>query len=250
MWMRNERLRRIVSRNRVFRFLSSDVQTHLQLALLRGHKSKQVIDTIESCRKKADSLLSGDESFMLHALAQAQTEHGGAFAEFGVYKGCSARLLCSVKGATPLHLFDTFSGLPKPSGAERGTFRKGEFRGTLTEVQNVLTGYKGVHFHQGVFPASTAGLENLRFSFVHLDVDLEGATYAGLEFFYPRMLPGGILITHDYSIIPGVRNAVDRFMTGRSERVIELPTTQAMIIRSAGARVMVSAEAEATAVAA
>jgi O-methyltransferase len=65
---------------------------------------------------------------------------------------------------------------------------------------------------------------------VHLDVDLYASTRAGLEFFYPRMIPGGIIITHDYSTLPGVAQAFSEFLPKNGRAIIELPTTQAMVV--------------------
>jgi len=70
-----------------------------------------------------------------------------------------------------------------------------------------------------------------RFSFVHLDVDLKSSTRACLEFFYPRMVPGGIILTHDYSYLAGVREAFAEFLEGRLERPVELASSQAMLVR-------------------
>ncbi|WP_175282566.1 TylF/MycF/NovP-related O-methyltransferase [Gluconobacter morbifer] len=232
--MRNERLRRFVGHSRIARKLTFGVQNFLQLTLLSGHKNPDTVRRLRACSRNAHSLLSADEAFILHEFAHAQARIAGDFAEFGVYRGASAALLCEVKDSRQLHLFDTFEGLPEGHGrSERAVFRQGEFVGTLPVVQRLLSPYQGVHFHQGMFPGTTEGLDHLRFSFVHLDVDLHDATLAGLEFFYPRMVPGGIILTHDYSIIPGVSDAFKTFFANRPERIIEFPTTQAMIIRQA-----------------
>ena len=47
------------------------------------------------------------------------------------------------------------------------------------------------------------------------------------------MVPGGIIITHDYSIIPGVASACRQFLQDKPETMIELPTTQAMLVKRA-----------------
>ena len=70
----------------------------------------------------------------------------------------------------------------------------------------------------------------LRFSLVHLDADLYASTLADLEFFYPRMIPGGIIITHDFSTLPGVARAFSEFSHKNGRAIIELPTTQAMVV--------------------
>ena len=231
MWMRNERMRGAMARSRTLRRVFMGASNNLQMMLLSGHKSPDTLHAVRQARRGAEPLLSNDEMFVLHEIGRAQSALDGDFAEFGVYEGCSARLLCEVKAARPLHLFDTFGGLPVPNGDERRVFAPGHFTATLERVKSSLAGYDGVHYHPGLFPETAKGLENRRFALLHLDVDLEESTEAGLRFFYPRMLPGGIIITHDYSIIPGVAVAFERFLRDKPEKVIELPTTQAILIK-------------------
>jgi hypothetical protein len=47
-------------------------------------------------------------------------------------------------------------------------------------------------------------------------------------------LPGGVLISHDYSILHGVKQAFSEFTANTREQVIELPTTQCMLIKHSG----------------
>jgi hypothetical protein len=233
MWMRNERMRSAMARSRTLRRVFMGTSNRLQMMLLSGHKAPETIAALKQARSGAEPLLSNDEMFVLHQLGRAQSALEGDFAEFGVYEGCSARLLCEVKGDRPLHLFDTFGGLPVPNEGEGRVFAAGHFCSTLDRVRAGLAPFRHVQIHPGFFPATARGLEDRRFSLVHLDVDLEESTQAGLEFFYKRMVPGGIIITHDYSIIPGVSNAFRRFLWDKPETIIELPTTQAMLIKRA-----------------
>ncbi len=72
------------------------------------------------------------------------------------------------------------------------------------------------------FPASvTAAMRDDRYPFVHLDADLEAPIAAGLEFFWPRVSPGGMIVVHDYNGWPGARTAVDRFR--QQEYVVAIP---------------------------
>ena len=151
-------------------------------------------------------------------------------AELGVYQGSSAQIICEVKGNCPLYLFDTFAGLPDPGKHETRALTRGQYAASLFSVRKLLHAYQNVYFRVGIFPQSAARIGDVRFSFVHLDADLYSSTLAGLEFFYPRMVPGGIILTHDYSTLPGVARAFADFLRDRPAAVIELPTTQAMII--------------------
>ena len=224
-------MRGVMARSRLARRVMMGTQNRLQMGLLSGHKCPAVISTIKRARQGTETLLSSDESFVLHSVARAQSALDGDFAELGVYEGASARLICEVKGARTLHLFDTFEGLPVPGGEERRVFATGHFRSHLDQVRTTLGAFSGLELHPGLFPSSAERLSSRRFSFVHLDVDLEDSTYEGLAFFYERMVPGGIILGHDYSIIPGVARAFDRFLADKPERLIELPTTQAMLVR-------------------
>ena len=228
-WMKYERAQRIVSRSRILRRLTLGAFAQWELLILKGHKDRATVAAIRRCRRVADSLLTANEAFLLHSLVAAQRAAGYAMAEFGVYQGSSARIMCEAKGDCALHLFDTFSGMPD-LGEQETVFARGQFAASLASVRKTLGGYSQVHFHPGVFPESAQDLDSLRFSLVHLDVDLYASTRAGLEFFYPRMIPGGIVITHDYSILTSVARAFSEFMREQGRSIIELPTTQAMVV--------------------
>ena len=228
-WMKYERAQRIVSRSRILRRLTLGAFAQWELLILKGHKNRATVAAIRRCRRVADSLLTANEAFLLHSLVAAQRAAGYAMAEFGVYQGSSARIMCEAKGDCALHLFDTFSGMPD-LGEQETVFARGQFAASLASVRKTLGGYSQVHFHPGVFPESAQDLDSLRFSLVHLDVDLYASTRAGLEFFYPRMIPGGIVITHDYSILTSVARAFSEFMREQGRSIIELPTTQAMVV--------------------
>jgi len=171
-----------------------------------------------------------DEMMMLYLTAKAMNGLGGSFAELGVSTGGSAKLICEVKKDKTLHLFDTFEGLPNP-GVHDTHLSRGQYDCSLPAVKVYLQSYGQVVYHQGLFPSTTSALEGERFSFVHLDVDLYQSTLDGIAFFYPRMVKGGTLISHD-STIPGVRKAFDEYFKDKPEIVLELPTSQCLVVKS------------------
>ena len=81
------------------------------------------------------------------------------------------------------------------------------------------------------FPDTGAALTDERFSFVHLDVDIYESTIGSLEWFYPRMLRGGIIISHDFMTAAGPRKAFTEFFERLPEPLIELPGNQGMIVK-------------------
>jgi hypothetical protein len=162
----------------------------------------------------------------------------GDIAEVGVYKGGSAKLICEVKGDRHFHLFDTFQGLPKVNNIDvnlydRSPYHIGQFSCSLESVRAVLNDYRKISFYKGMFPESGEPVKNVRFSFIHLDVDTHESTRNCLEFFYPRLSIGGIIISHDYMNAVGVKKAFDEFFKNKSEPIIELSGSQCLIVKTA-----------------
>jgi len=161
---------------------------------------------------------------------------GAPMAEAGVLMGGSARLICESKGDVPLLLFDVFECLQGAGGPAdspgtadvRSHF--GRVHGSRAWVERLLAGYPAVRIHPGIFPQSAKGLEEARFSFVHLDLDLPRGTREALDFFHPKMLAGGIIVGDDYDD-PAVRKVFMEFFSGRPDTLIGLPWGQVMVVK-------------------
>jgi len=156
----------------------------------------------------------------------------GALAEVGVFEGGSAWIICEAKGQTPLHLFDTFGGLP-PSSPEDGVMKdKHTYYASMDKVQESLKNYANVYFHKGRFPDFSGEVpEGTRFSFVHIDVDLYWSTKDCIEYFYPRMMDGGTMLIDSYPTSQGVKKAVEDFFTDKHEYINQIGYREALIIR-------------------
>src|SRR5262249_24120978 len=143
------------------------------------------------------------DAFQLHSAACSAAKVEGAAAEVGVFRGASAKIILEALPNKTLHLCDTFEGLPD---SQYG-LDKGQYKGPLDDVRHYLNN-PHTRFHKGYFPRDTGHeIESERFAFVHLDMDYYDGTLAALEFFWPRMNRGGVLITHDYDYLPGPTRA-------------------------------------------
>jgi hypothetical protein len=151
----------------------------------------------------------------------------GDVAELGVYRGNTAALL--VRLARRLgriaYLLDTFTGFSSDDLVGIDVRERFEFADTSIEAVRSLIGEESIVFVQGLFPASAAQLPETSFVLVHLDCDLYAPMKAGLEYFYPRVRPGGFIVMHDYSSLrwPGSIKAVDEFLADKPERIIPIP---------------------------
>lgn len=82
-----------------------------------------------------------------------------------------------------------------------------------------------MHFIKGYFPETAAQLPDKgSYCLVHIDCDLYNPVRAAMEYFYPRLVPGGFLLVHDYSSLhwDGAEEAVDEFFADKPESPIPL----------------------------
>ena len=133
----------------------------------------------------------------------------------------------------PLHLFDTFAGMPEADPA-RDLHKAGDFADTdVASVREYLSNHKNVNCVAGLVPDSLKVVRDRTFSFVHIDLDIYSAIKSACEFFYPRMERGGVLLFDDYgySSCPGARAAVDEFFADRPETPVVIATGQCSVER-------------------
>ena len=155
----------------------------------------------------------------------------GEVAECGAFQGLSSYLFCSyLRLACPdfdgrgYHIFDSFQGLSQPprsrsrlSGSRRRypfRIQKGRrFHGSLEAVKSTLMDFPQIEYHRGWIPESFAGIPEKNYRFVHLDLDLYEPIKGSVEYFYPRMVKGGVIVIDEYAFPrwPGARKAVDEF---------------------------------------
>lgn len=85
--------------------------------------------------------------------------------------------------------------------------RVNQYAYSLNEVKANFGRYQNVHCHPALFRDSTASVVEQQCCFVPFDVDLYVSTVSRLEYFYPRMIRGGIVLSHDCGILAGVEQA-------------------------------------------
>lgn len=121
----------------------------------------------------------------------------GDMAEVGVYTGEFSKLFNRYFPDRKLYLFDTFTGFD-PRRDTVNEVDVDNFKDTSVDI--VLSKMKAPEkciIRKGYFPDTATDIDGL-FSLVSLDCDLYTPILAGLEFFYPRLVPGGYIFVHDF----------------------------------------------------
>ena len=174
--------------------------------------------------------------FMLYQFVKHTLSLDGDIAEFGGYRGGSARILLEALGNSEkiVHLFDTWYGFPAEKiDPAKDWHHEGQTAAILDEVLLYLTAYDNCRFYPGIFPDTTTSFTFKKFCCVHIDADIYQSVKDGCHFFYPRMVKGGIIIFDDYGYWGhGDKMAVDEFFADKPEYPCYLHSGQSFIIKT------------------
>ncbi len=152
------------------------------------------------------------------------------FAECGCWKGHSAYMISSLLNNKniPFHIFDSFEGLSTSTSEDKDFFLKSDkhklmvtkhFGSSESFVRDVvLKEFDFIKTYKGWIPERFNEVEEKKFSFVHIDVDLYKPTLDCLEFFFPRLIKGGSIVCDDYnsSHFPGAKDAWDKYFKDKN----------------------------------
>jgi len=151
------------------------------------------------------------------------------FAECGCWKGHSTYIISSLikeyKKKINFYIFDSFKGLSSGMNQDfsiqynkkNQKYVEKYFVGDEIKLRKILKKFDFCKIHKGWIPSKFEKVKNKKFSFVHIDVDLYDPTMNSLEFFYPRLVRGGIICCDDYnySLFPGATKAWNNFFKNK-----------------------------------
>jgi O-methyltransferase len=180
----------------------------------------------------------------------------GAVVECGCWKGLSSFLMCNYLKKDNInyvgddyYIIDSFEGLSKPTsqdiisrdlidkkGSRKGAAFKqsGAYSANIDAVRNILSEYPSINYHKGWIPNCLSELYVEKVKFVHIDLDLYEPIIGALEYFYPKLATGGVIVCDDYGSLywPGAQKAVEEFALNNSLQFVALSTGQAMFIKN------------------
>lgn len=169
-------------------------------------------DVVEICRIAASSSVNPFEKLKLMADHFLSVKNLlGAVADLGACRGGTSYILHKLAPEKELHIFDTWEGTPYDDPLCH--HKKGEWAVDQEDCMKLVGLDKTTCYHPGVFPQEDFGepFDNKQYCFVYVDMDTEQATRDAINFFWPRLVPGGKLVIDDYGwhACGGVKVAVD-----------------------------------------
>lgn len=129
--------------------------------------------------------------------------------------------------------FDSFEGFPEPSDEDRSPRnpRKGDWKVSTVEkiYQVLMNGIErdfvrdNVILVKGFFDESLRNYEGEKIALLHLDVDLYRSYKVTLEYFWPRVAQGGVVLFDEYrnslNRFPGASKAIDEFFGDQASQI-------------------------------
>ena len=167
----------------------------------------------------------------------------GDVVECGVGTGKTFYFLCALTALDQKKRnvwgFDSFEGFPEPSIEDTSPRapQKGEWKDQTIKIDDVskmlLEGgisaefvKERVNLVKGFFSESLPHFTGERIALLHLDVDLYESYKQTLEYFWPKVSMGGVVLFDEYKqpgvedVFPGAAKAIDNFF-GERKRLIQ-----------------------------
>ncbi len=180
--------------------------------------------------------------------AESAARLGGDFVECGVNRGFLSSAIMQYLDWDSLgrmfYLLDTFAGIDERyiSDEER---KKGVMARNKTQidtgfyvtaVESVAANFsqwKNRRIIQGPVPETLPQVDSQRIAYLSLDMNCAPPEIAAAEFFWPRLVPGAIVLMDDYAYFgyEPQKAAFDKFAEARGIPMLSLPTGQGLFIK-------------------
>ncbi len=164
----------------------------------------------------------------------------GALIEVGVWKGGSGTLIAKnakLNGIKDkVYLCDTFTGVVK-AGEKDSRYKGGEHSDTTKEtVEKVIDKLKldNTKILIGIFPEETSKLvSDNTFRFCHIDVDVYQSAKDIVEWLWPKLVIGGMIVFDDYGFqgCDGVTRFVNEEKNKKDRLIIHNLNGHAILIK-------------------
>lgn len=165
----------------------------------------------------------------------------GDFVECGVNTGAYAKAIVSFLDFNRLnktfYLLDTFDGLVPElvSDAERTAGLESYMSQYKNVYDSVVENFKNdkVKIIKGAVPGTLPLCTTDSIAYLSIDMNSVQPEVAALEYFYQKVVPGGVIMLDDYGFPQHIhqKNAHDQFAKSKGESILTLPTGQGVIIK-------------------
>lgn len=180
-----------------------------------------------------------DRRLMMYQLMRLIDDVPGDTVECGTLEGAGSYLILAMNKQSRKHerwhhVFDSFEGLSIPGDTDGEHWSAGDLSVSEDTVRGNLSVSDRFTLHKGWIPTRFDEVNERRFAFVHIDVDLYQPTLDSIAYFYPRLSDGGIILCDDYGsgLCPGATKAVDEFLADKPEKMLYMSCGSGFMIKN------------------
>lgn len=188
-------------------------------------------------RKPIHTTILGTHLFL--EMLRVTKDLQGAIAEVGAFEGGNAYCALNFPAYTygrPYYILDSFEGFPELHPEDPSRSSKGDYKPSVSynEILRDFSIFPQAKVLKGFVPEVFSEVREDVFSLVFYDCDLYQPALDTFAFFWEKLVPGGILLIHDYEHeeggFRGVRSATKQFF-GSSVKLTSFPQNTMAVIQ-------------------
>ncbi len=167
----------------------------------------------------------------------------GDFVECGTNRGGFARAICEYinlnQSGKAFYLLDTFNGLDNElltmdelkSGKKEHFLH--EYSECYEDVKKTFESFEFVKIIRGSVPDTLINVKSTQIAFLSIDMNTIVPEIAALNYFWPNMAPGGMIVLDDYAYATCdlQYTAHNEWAATNNIKILSLPTGQGIIIK-------------------
>lgn len=166
----------------------------------------------------------------------------GDFVECGVNTGIYSIAICEYtdfkNSSKNFYLFDTFKGIPESQMTDRERPNRvleneKAYEECYQVAQQNFADYPNAKLVRGEVPTTLGDVDIRHVAYLHLDMNIAFPEAEAIRHFWPKVVPGGIIMLDDYAWFgyEEQKKAMDEFAAEVGVGICTLPTGQGMIIK-------------------
>jgi O-methyltransferase len=170
----------------------------------------------------------------------------GDFVECGVHTGILSGAVLTWLNFSEFtkktyYLLDTFEGIPEDQISESemifgvGNMNRKYPKGDATYLGALekFSLWSNAKIIRGRVPETLAQVASDRIAYLSIDMNAAEPEIAAAEYFWPRLLPGAMILLDDYGWSPHIhqKQAFDQFALRHNIQIMSLPTGQGLIMK-------------------
>lgn len=166
------------------------------------------------------------------AANQSLKTEEGDFVECGVWHGLLSKSICEYVDVEEFNnrkffLVDTF-------GEMKGSHPHPRYRFDIyDDVKKRFAKYPYVEVIRGRVPEILPQINSTKIAYLAIDLNSHEPELKALEYFYPKMVKGGIIYLDDYGWkFPQLRNSVDKFLADKPETLLHFPSGNSIVVKT------------------